>query len=174
MTDANNSFRKTIFLDIEGVVVTHRSILVQPSPKRSETYHEDRTGWHRFIDKTAMGLVYLLARDFGAQIVLTSILRGKTDTYSGLCEVAPPWVEDATAFVANEHTDKLGSREDGINLFIRENKVDKYVVIDDRNLKIKNFVWCNPRDGFSYDNYQQSRLFLADDPSTVKYELVFP
>jgi HAD domain in Swiss Army Knife RNA repair proteins len=173
MTEPINKFEKVIFLDIEGVIVTHRSILVQHSPKHGETYHGGELGWHRFIDKTAMGLVYLLARDFKAQIVLTSTLRDKPETHTGLCAVKPHWLDDPYDLLSQEVTTHLRTREDEIKKFIALHKVEKFVVIDDRKLTIDKFVWCNAYDGFSYDCYQQSKMFLADDLTTVKHEAIY-
>lgn len=171
--EQSTEYNKVIFLDIEGVVVTHRSILVQHCVERGETYHGGRSGWHRFIDPIAIGLIYKLAKDYRAQIVLTSTLRGLSHTYSGLCAVAPHWLEDATELLSFEHTRHASSREEEIEDFIRLHNVNKYVVIDDRRLHSSSFVWCNPRDGFTYDNYHQSRVFLADEPGHVAPELIF-
>ena len=51
--------------------------------------------------------------------------------------------------------------------------MDYFVVIDDRRLTTSNFVQTDPREGFSYANYQECRTLLADDGVQLKPDLIF-
>ena len=168
-----NEFDKVIFLDIEGVIVTHRSIIVQHDDASGERYHGGRAGWHRFIDNIAMGLVYKLAHDFNARIVLTSTLRGMFETIPGLWAVAPHWCKDPTEYVATAHTEFLDTREAGITKFVKDFGVRKYVVFDDTHLTCPNFIRCKPSNGIDYSVYQDAKPFLAEDEETLQYEAIF-
>lgn len=168
-----NKYHKVIFLDIEGVVVTHRSIVRQHCPTKGEFYRGGYNGWHRFIDREGMAMVYKLAVDYDAQIVLTSTLRNAPETYSGLCAVTPIWLEDPTEYLSSEVTVQGKTREGEIRSFIVEHKVEKYVVLDDRDLKTGAFLQCNPEDGVTFDIYCKAKRFLADDPDSIRDESIF-
>lgn len=168
-----NQFAKVIFLDIEGVVVTHRSILFQHCPEKGEHYRGGKPGWHRFIDDIAMALVYKLAVDYDAQIVLTSTLKGHPNTYAGLCCAVPIWLEDPTMYLAEEYTEHMSSREDEIRAFIKKHNVEKHVVFDDRDLLIPNFIQCDPCEGITYANYHSAKFFLTDNSKEVTHEAIY-
>jgi len=66
---------KAIFLDLEGIIVTHRSILAQTAPHLGERYSGKAVGWARFVDDLSMRLVIRLAVLSHSKIVITSTLR---------------------------------------------------------------------------------------------------
>lgn len=170
ISDFHGEFKKVIFLDIEGPLVTHRSILQYTDMSISRHYSGGgrNPDWWKFMDLCAVGLVYKLAVDYKAQIVLTSTLKKDKYTYHGLIKAAPEWLsEEATSYLSTAITGDRSTREEEIQDFIRTCEVEKYVVIDDRRLDIPNLLWCNPRDGFLYDQWFQGMLYLADDPSQV-------
>lgn len=174
MSETRNPYDKVIFLDIEGVIVTHCSIIVNHCPEKQQTYHGGRAFWWHFIDKNAMGLVYMLAREYGAKIVLTSTLRGMSHTLVGLEAVAPIWAaDDPYEYLSTEHTKFLNSREREIAEFVARNKVRKYVVFDDNPLACPNFILTNAWNGLSYEEYQEAKVCLADTGQEVNQELVF-
>jgi hypothetical protein len=156
---------KAIFLDIEGVVVTHRSVLF--SHTKTDHYHGARNReWYKFIDPLAMGLIYRLARDYGAQIVLTSTLRNDEFVMEGLHKVAPPWLPEGTAdqFFAAEVTSKLDSREAEIQAYIKKHGVERYVVFDDRELSMgDHFIQINQYDGITMQDFNDGKILLLNE-----------
>lgn len=167
---------KIIFLDIEGVIVSHRSIVLNTNIEKKEFYDSRSNGWHRFVDPLSIGLVFKLAEDFGAKIVLTSTLRTDPKIVSALDHMWLKRNEDADHIYG--HTGHSGSREDEImdsinNLAKSGVIVSHKVVIDDRMLDISDFVRTDPHEGFTYANYVECRRHLTDNPATLKPELIF-
>lgn len=164
-----------IFLDIEGVIVSHRTIIAHSDLPNGIHYHGGSENWTTFIDTAALGLIYRLAKDFSAKIVLTSTLRFKRGIVNDLIALRPSYVssEEAIAMFSLGVTERLGMREDEITIFAKENGVTKYVVIDDRTLSIGNFVNVNQSVGFSYDDYQDSKVYLLSEGEVAKYESIF-
>lgn len=167
---------RVIFLDIEGVVVTHRSVIVAINNSKitypNDTSMQHYTGatnseWHRFIDKDALGLVFYLAKEMECQIVLTSTLRFQEHVHYGLLKAAPDFAKGGVNGEAADHylsfcvTERLQSREDEIRKFIKDHGVEDYVVLDDRRLQIDNFVEVNPLEGFSVADCRDAKLMLS-------------
>ena len=166
---------RVIFLDIEGVVVTHRSLIV--ALNNAKIAYPDNTslqrytgatdaGWHRFIDKDALGLVFFLAREMECQIVLTSTLRSQEHVHYGLLQAAPEFAkgpngDEADQYLSFSVTERLRSREDEIRQFIADHGVEDYVVLDDRRLQIDNFVEVRPLEGFSVADCHDAKLLLS-------------
>jgi hypothetical protein len=176
MTDSDKElgeFHKVIFLDIEGVIVTHKSILYNHTPDRP--YRGARTPvWNSYIDQLCLGLVYKLAMDFAAQIVVTSTLRNDKYCHTGLLASSPPWLGDnAGDYLSTQVTEHRGSREEEIALFVEKFKVTQYVVFDDRDLECPNFIRVDQYDGLSLHNYNKAKQFLADEGAEIKYEGIY-
>jgi hypothetical protein len=167
------NYDKVIFLDIEGVIVTHRTILDKTTDHLH--YHGGRMNWEQFIDTGAMSLIWRIAVKHNAVIVLTSTIRFEKLTISGLLSSKPDWLDLHTAisYLSTEVTEKYGTREEQIRAFVQAHGTKKFVVIDDRELEIENFIGVNPRDGFSMANYYEAQHHIADDPTTICGEPIF-
>lgn len=162
-------YKKVIFLDIEGVIVTHRSIITQFSKEKGEYYHGGRPGWHRFIDRCAMALVFHMAKEHGARICLSSTLRNDPGVVSAICCICPHWLDEEDALdMFTEPTAHGSSREEEIKSFIKAHDVEQWVAIDDRDLNLHNFVQTRPADGFSMQNFYDAQLFLVNEGESVK------
>ena len=175
---ALSEFYKVIFLDIEGVVVTHKSILfnhTEDNPYRGAR----KANWSGYIDRLCLGLVYKLAHDYKAQIVVTSTLRKDKYCHTGLLSVAPTWLNMITSeisaldYLSNAVTEHRSNREEEIAKFVEDFEVKQYVVFDDRALKCPNFVQVSPYDGLSLFDYNSAKPFLLDAGEEIKYEGIF-
>ena len=165
---------KIIFLDLEGVVVSHKTILLNTG--HDQSYMSYDANWARFVDKLAIQLIFRLADEFDANIVLTSTLRSDPKIIGAINRLWLEWYEDADLIYGV--TGRSSSREQEIADFVmelgkRDSMVTKFVVIDDRRLTTSNFVQTDPREGFSYANYQECRTLLADDGVQLKPDLIF-
>lgn len=172
--DALSEFHKVVFLDLEGVVVTHKSILYNHTP--DNPYRGARVpNWNQYIDRCCLGLVYRLAMEFAAQIVLTSTMRNDKYVHTGLLALPPVWMsmDNTLDYMSSAVTEHRGSREEEIQKFVEDFEVKKFVVFDDRELKIKNFVLVNPHDGISMRNFNKAKEFLIDEGQEIKYEGIF-
>ena len=158
------NYDKVIFLDIEGVIVTHRTILDKTT--KHLKYVGGTIGWERFIDTGAMSLIWRIAQKYNAVIVLTSTLRYQPLTIPGLLNSLPDWLslDDALAFLSSEVTSRGDIREEEIRAFITKHKVQRFVVIDDRDLEIEHFVQINAYDGFRMKDYYQAQSYFTDEP----------
>ncbi len=168
-------YESVIFLDIEGVIVTNKTIILNTDLESGLHYHGGRRHWEKFIDKTALGLVGKLAMDNEAKIVISSTLRGMSHTWSGLYTTLEKLFPDSDteSYLAHEHTEFLGSREKDIMAFVRRHSVERYVIFDDADFEHPHLVHVNPLDGLSYDNYQAARHFLVKPPAEVNPDVIF-
>lgn len=167
---------KAIFLDLEGPIVSHRSVLAQFSHSQGEHYNGASAGsFQRFADTTSMRLVINLAVRTGAKIVVTSTLRCYPDIIEMLRLMCIRWAKfytsDPAAQMAGADlihgiTDNTGMREDEIKSYVEKFQVQQWVAIDDRKLKLRNFVQVDPSEGFSYRNFQKCKPFLVNDTDT--------
>ena len=165
---------KIIFLDLEGVVVSHKTILLNTGHDQSYMSHD--ANWARFVDKLAIQLIFRLADEFDANIVLTSTLRSNPKIIEAVNRLWTEWYADADLIYGV--TGRSSSREQEIADYLiaqrkTDDPVDYFVVIDDRRLTTSNFVQTDPREGFSYANYQECRTLLADDGVQLKPDLIF-
>jgi hypothetical protein len=170
-----SDYESVIFLDIEGVIVTHKTIILNTDLASGFRYHGGRLHWEKFIDKTALGLVGKLAMDYDATIVVSSTLRGMPHTTAGLLfalEAQFP-SSGAESYLSKEHTEFLGSREKDIMAFVEKHSVERYVILDDADFEHPHLVHVNPLDGLSYDNYQAARHFLVKPPAEVNPDIIF-
>ena len=54
----------------------------------------------------------------------------------------------------------FGKREDEIFQYINENKIEKYIIIDDMNLNVNNFLHINSEKGFTFLDFIKSFIIL--------------
>jgi hypothetical protein len=171
--------RKAIFLDIEGVIVSHRTIIAHSDLINGVHYSGGNAGWLQFVDTVAMALVFRLAKSFGAYIVLTSTLRYKPNVIEDLITLRPCYVSENEARemfslgVTGRTSSMRNDREGEILTFVEQHKLLRYVVIDDRNLDMGNFVNCNSASGITYNNYQDAKEFLVNDDEEINYEAIY-
>ena len=171
--------RKAIFLDIEGVVVSHRTIIAYSDLPNDVHYSGGNEGWLQFVDPVAMALVFRLAKTFGAYLVLTSTLRFKPNVVTDLIKLRPCYVSEEEAVemfslgVTGRTASTRNDREGEILDFVENNRLLRYVVIDDRNLDMGNFVNCNSASGITYNNYQDAKEFLVNDNEEIHYEAIY-
>lgn len=151
-----------IFLDLEGPIVTHRSILTGPA---DIAYQGGKPGWTHFIDSISLKLVKRLSDKYQAKIVLTSYLRRFDNVKDDLIGVDPYGMN----FAEDWRTDNVGNREDEILRYVSKHNVEKYVAIDDMKLDIKNSVRVDPREGVTFRAYSSCQKYLGDP----LHELIF-
>lgn len=178
MTKVKAQLEAAIFLDLEGPMVSHRSIINQNAPHLGELYGGRSQGWHRFVDPVALGLVARLAVDFAARIVVTSTLRRDhhvmASLYSMLYSRSRYSSQNGGLDLLHGVTEDFGGqREREVQQYITDHEVQRWVAIDDRTLQLTNFVQVDSRDGFTYANYQDCKPFLARPGEEVKPEAIF-
>lgn len=179
VANGSNNQRKTnmnaVFLDLEGPIVTHRSIIVNSTD--DSPYQGDRTfRWVQFVDHTSLALVLQLCNDFKAEIVLTSLLRSNQRIVSQLymlCHELSEQMKIDNPFDSRVTEHMQSQREKEILHFVKENEVKKWVAIDDKGLDLKNFVRVDPREGITWDAYQRCKPFLFDE-ETMDEKLARP
>lgn len=172
-------FKTAIFLDLEGVVVTHASIIAALSSEGS--YGSRSDGFQFFMDMVSFKLVCRLAQLAQADIVLTSTLRTDPGVCSKVHQLISRYFDSARPGTINhgfmphfDVTRNLGEREDEIKSFMTAFGTERYLVIDDRKLDIPNFVRIEPKQGFTYKDYQASKqILLPEDHPQRSYELIF-
>lgn len=151
-----------IFLDLEGPIVSYDSIVA------NTTFNDHYAGastfrWIDWADPIALKLVFRLAIDFNSKIVVTSVLRFEkrvtAQLYYFFQDLADK--ENVENPYAGE-TVRSKDREDEIRQYIKENSVQKFVVIDDRELNIENFVLIGRR-GFRFPEYEDCKQYLFDE-----------
>lgn len=147
-------FERTIFLDVEGVLVTPRSVLA--AGQFEGQYNPHRLGFRFFIDMVALNMVCRTAVECEADIAITSTLRRDpkcvhtlmalmTDYFHRLPETTPSGQRREYDVEITKH---LSSREEEIESFVKSFDVKRYAVVDDRVLNIQNFVHIDPSVGF--------------------------
>lgn len=165
---------KLIFLDLEGVVVTQGSIESVSTRKiNPPNYMDYGDSWGEFVNPVAMGLIFLLAEEFDAEIVLTSTIRFKNEVRIALDRI---WVQRSGGGKRIlDVTPRAETREWEIREYLNREEskaVTHYVVIDDRYLLIDNFVLVDPHDGFSFGHYNKCRELLCDDVAKLESKLI--
>lgn len=161
---------KAVYLDLEGVVVTHQSILAN-----SRVQHYSALCEATFLvglNYTALNFIAFMAAKHNAKICITSTLRRHAYLKPTLDRVFRE-----SGFVDMLHEDwrtcnTESTRELQIESHVIRNGVTKYVALDDRDLKMENFVWIDPTDGFAYKHYEEAQKFIADNPEDIKQEII--
>jgi len=144
------SYDKLIFLDIDGVLNSHRSaIALGGYPYPHKEYHK--------FDIVALGLIRKICKDSGAKIVLSSGWRFMIEPREIAMELKLPII-DKTPHVYGV------SRGEEIMYWLRSHSARKYVIIDDATdicrEQLPYYVQVNRMDGFSYANYLTTRGLL--------------
>jgi len=143
--------KKIVFLDIDGVLNSYRSVIAYG------VYPIDNTSSENF-DMVAVGLIREACKKCHAQIVLSSTWR----LYRG-------WENLKTVLdlpIIDKTPKKLSSiRGEEIWLWLDENKVDKYVIVDDSTdiLKCQQsyYVQVDPYEGLAWKDYAKILKILG-------------
>ena len=142
-------FMKVIFLDIDGVL-------------NQENWMLNGTPW---VDEEKMSLISKLCKKTGAGIVLSTNWRDIWDE--------PLYLSNKNNGIYIAHklfkkyklnvigtTPVMGPREVEILLTLENLDIEKYVVIDDMELHIPNFVQTNKKVGFTQADYEKALSIL--------------
>jgi len=140
---------KAIFLDIDGVL-------------NQENWMLNGTPW---LEEEKLELISNLCKKTSANVVLSTNWREIWNE--------PMYVSDENNGIHKAHklfnkyniqiigtTPVLGAREDEILKAIEKLKIDKYVVIDDMELHIANFVQTNKKIGLTKTDYEKALSIL--------------
>ena len=152
--------KRAVFLDLEGPIVTRRSVIAGASILK-KPYEGDATWqWIEYADKTALLMMARLCEHFKADLVITSMLRSNdrvlSQIYAFLME------NNADVDCGFSKTPHLGKREDEISAYVKERKIDNFVVVDDKQLRIQNFILVSPIDGITLHDYERCVEALFD------------
>ena len=147
--------QKIIFLDIDGVICSIRSAVACGGyPWRVKA--EDM----ELFDLIAIKLVQKICKDCDAKIVLSSVWRIYHDFNMIGKELNLPII-DKTPYKLTSH------RGEEIAMWLRDNKVDKYVIIDDDSDMLEEqlpyFVKVDRNNGLSYENYEKIKELIKED-----------
>lgn len=135
---------KILFLDIDGVLNSTRSAIAfdgYPYPNRFKNK----------FDEVAVSLIRLLCANTNTSICLSSTWRHYiTDIKKFAKEMDLPIISKTPEKISSNRGEEIG-------LWLKENKVDKYAIIDDDCDMLKEqlpyFVKVDGRNGLSYENY---------------------
>lgn len=166
---------KIIFLDIDGVLNSDRSIMTAGKKHQAwKSATPDTGGYEKFtvctIDPIAVELINLLVRETGAKIVLSSVHRNH---FKGNEDVRVPLIREylGKLGIESEHvigftsSNFNGHRGSQINEWLEKNpQVLHYVIIDDSSDMLdcqkEHFVLVSGRDGLSSGNYRDASRIL--------------
>jgi len=143
--------KKIIFLDIDGVLNSYRSVHAFGDYPNNESNHDK-------FDHVAVGLIRTVCKKCNAEIILSSRWR----LFSG-------WenLEDVLDLPIIGRTPALlsGSRGQEIAMWLRDNVVFDYVIVDDDSDMLEsqkeNFVQVDMKEGLSFKNYEQILKILG-------------
>lgn len=149
--------KKIIFLDIDGVLNSYRSCTAYGAyPLRNDT--EDK------FDMVAVRLIEVACKKCNAEIVLSSTWRLEKD-WKNLKETLRLPIIDKTPAVLS------GDRGHEISLWLEDNTIFEYVVVDDNEVGSShknNFVRTDPKNGLSYEDYQKILVILGTENDDAK------
>lgn len=136
---------KILFLDIDGVLNSVRSATAlggYPLPDRRKNK----------FDKVAVQLIRILCVKTNSVICLSSTWRHYVNLETFSKQMKLPILYKTPV--------KLSSnRGEEIDMWLKENKVDKYAIVDDDSDILKEqlpyFVKVDGRNGLSYENYKK-------------------
>jgi len=136
---------KILFLDIDGVLNSVRSCIA------FDGYPYSNSNYEKF-DDIAVNLIRKLCKTTNTKIILSSTWR-LFKGWDKLYEVLNLPIIDKTPH-------KLSStRGEEIDMWLSNNKVDKYAIVDDDNdilvYQLPYFVKVDNTNGLSYENYLQ-------------------
>lgn len=143
--------KKIIFLDIDDVCNSYRSLIAFGG---YPYVHEN----HDKFDQVAISLIENVCKKCNAEIVLSSTWR-LVKGWEKLRDILNLPIIDKTPALLN------GSRGNEISMWLRDNPIFKYVIIDDTSdmleSQLKNFVHVDCKNGFSYENYEKTLKILG-------------
>ena len=166
MQDMSSSLPNILFLDIDGVLCTHRACVATSN-----------TGLSSYLDPIACLLVKNLCLDNNARIVISSSWRSTYDQLAmrAILNSACPALGDFTlddivwwctrSWVYSDDNDNTSDRGREISHWIYNNyyKFNNLVIIDDmadmRPLQ-ESLVRCDVYDGLGYRQYQDAYRML--------------
>ena len=143
---------KILFLDIDGVLNSVRSAIAlggYPRPNRFKNK----------FDKVAVQLIRILCVKTDTVICLSSTWRRYVNLETFSKQMKLPILYKTSV--------KLSSnRGEEIDMWLKDNKVDKYAIIDDDcdmlTEQLPYFVKVDGRNGLSYENYQDLLKLLEE------------
>jgi hypothetical protein len=146
---------KILFLDIDGVICSIRSAVACDG--FPWTVKEDAIP---MFDEVAIKLIRKVCKDTDTKIVLSSVWRLSHD-----------WKmigEKLNLPIIDKTPHKLSSRRgEEIAMWLRDNKVDKYAIVDDDSDMLEEqlpfFVRVYCKNGLSYENYEQLLKILKKE-----------
>lgn len=140
---------KAIFLDIDGVL-------------NKENWMLNGTPW---LEEEKLDLISKLCKNTGANVVLSTNWREiwnepmyVNDTNNGIHKAHKLFNKYDIQVVGT--TPVFGAREDEISAALKNLEIDKFVVIDDTDLHIANFVQTNKKVGFCKADYEKALSIL--------------
>jgi hypothetical protein len=132
--------RKVIFLDIDGVVNSGRSVIAY------NKYPINNKSTRNF-DMVAVGMIRSACKKCKAEIILSSTWRNEKDWENLGKTLRLPIVDKTPVCYGDNRTEE-------IRIWLEKNKVDEYVVVDDIIICMDNFIKVDPKNGLSYENYR--------------------
>lgn len=188
---------KVLFLDVDGVLNSTRSTLARTGPLRSHAarlafdelltvYHEDESIPYgpkftlETIDTTAVGLVNRLLDKSEAHLVISSSHRGYLldfgQTYRGEKHMQRLNLYFAAMGITHEICDITPriyqTRGHDVEAWLEAHPgVDRHVCLDDASdfHSHHNLVKCDPKVGFSSENYYEACRHLLVKESVIIY-----
>lgn len=140
---------KVIFLDIDGVL-------------NKENWMLNKTPW---IEDEKISLIGKLCRKTGASVVLSTNWRNiwyepmyYNNKDNGIYLAHKLFNKHGIKVVGT--TPVMGPREVEIMLTLENLDINKYVVIDDTDLHIPNFIHTNKKIGFTQSDYEKALSIL--------------
>ena len=140
---------KAIFLDIDGVL-------------NVENWMLKNKPW---IDEHKLFLIGILCKITGSSVILSTNWREIWDEElytsnpnNGICKAHKLFDKYNIKVVGKIPV--FGKREDEIFQYINENKIEKYIIIDDMNLNVNNFLHINSEKGFIFLDFIKSFIIL--------------
>ena len=181
---------KVIFLDLEGVLVSHKTIIavgLGATDTSDEDFDECRylgdygpdaqAHWPKFVDLHAFGLILRVCQTQGAKIVITSTLRQADWILTELKDLAQALLRrNAEEFFHSDwRTRRLYHREEEIQDWLDSHSnenITHWAAVDDRKLQLpKHMCLVRATDGFSYQDFITLEMMLTDKP--IKPNAVF-
>lgn len=137
---------KVLFLDFDGVINSIRSAVAFGGYPWNVTAKSIK-----LFDPVGLRLIRMVCEKTGAKIVLSSTWR-KCFKYDELGKALDLPIISATPKTLSR------SRGEEIEMWLNENKVDQYAIVDDDSDMLKSqfpyFVKTCPKNGLSFENYE--------------------
>ena len=143
-----------IFLDIDGVLSTFRFIDYQEKHCECSYYDADKN-----FDPICMKNLKTLIEETNSYIVLTSTWRNSKELVDYIIGNLNQYKINNRLFSSTENSN---TREDEISEWLHNFKDIKinYVILDDDNIKLNNFVRCDSYNGFTREYLRQALEIL--------------